>query len=650
MFISKFWFTLLTLAMGAAVAALLLARHSHNLAREDDTRRLLLKDREQGWALLKSESRQRLDEVLRISSDTDVMRVLEKASNTPEKVTPDDRSALSAQLQKQNKNLESYAADLLVAVDRNGDAVAHVWEGGPQKATYGLGGFPAVDSALRGFMQDDVWALSTNGDNPDQVKVYRVAVRPVISKGLYVGAIVHGQHLNDAFAAVLAERLEAQIVFFRGSVMLGSAVPSDPNFHQVSDQVVLSEMSRLLQDEAFLTTGQSQIVDFGEEAVGLYSLIRGEAALVEGARVGYAIIRPVPSMASSMEFLTNATIEEWKDMASSPSGITLFIAVFLALVMGFVAFFIEHGGPLHKLRREVRRLADREIDRMNIYGVARKHRTIAESINKAMDKAIDDVADKLGKKSSDIDSILGPSQAMDRGVSTPLFSFTDGSGEDVPPAPPGKPAAGGPVRHAPASPAMVAKPAGPPGPPAAPPMGGPPLGGPPAPRAPVQQPAAKPIAPTQAPQKSPMPPAHPATPAVPAPKPAPPAPRPAAPAPKPAAPSPTFGTVPSSSEIDEDYDDDDRTEIAGVPEELLVDSKDEIPADEGTYFRQIFDKFVETKKQCGERTDNLQFERFTQTLKRNRNALVERYGCKAVRFQVYVKEGKAALKATPVRS
>ena len=76
---------------------------------------------------------------------------------------------------------------------------------------------------------------------------------------------------------------------------------------------------------------------------------------------------------------------------------------------------------------------------------------------------------------------------------------------------------------------------------------------------------------------------------------------------------------------------------------------EDVPEDEGTYFRQIFEKFVETKKQCGERTDNLQFERFTQTLRRNRAALVERYGCRTVRFQVYVKDGKAALKATPVR-
>jgi hypothetical protein len=30
--------------------------------------------------------------------------------------------------------------------------------------------------------------------------------------------------------------------------------------------------------------------------------------------------------------------------------------------------------------------------------------------------------------------------------------------------------------------------------------------------------------------------------------------------------------------------------------------------------------------------------------------LVEKYSCRTVRFQVYVKDGKAALKATPVKS
>jgi hypothetical protein len=106
-----------------------------------------------------------------------------------------------------------------------------------------------------------------------------------------------------------------------------------------------------------------------------------------------------------------------------------------------------------------------------------------------------------------------------------------------------------------------------------------------------------------------------------------------------------------SAELEAD-EDEDKTEIAGVPEELLrAAQRDEVPElDEEAYHQQIFEEFVAAKKRCGERTDNLKYERFKQTLQRNKDALIERYGCKSVRFQVYVKEGKAALKATPVRS
>lgn len=696
MFISKFWFTLLTLFMGAAIAVLLLARHSHNLALEEDTRRLLLKDREQAWALLKSEARVRLDELFRISSNEKVMQTLAKASRTPDKLTSDDRTALSAELRRQNEELGSFAGDLLVAVDHNGYAVAQVWEGGPQKANYGLGGFPAVRAALRGFLQDDVWALSTNGANPEEVKVYRIATRPVIVGGQYVGAIVHGQSWTKSiceeengqrvcrtFADRLARRLGAQVIFFRGPVVLSSGAPGDGDT-AVSDQVVISEVDRLLEDESFLVNGQSQIEPVGGNAVALYSLIQGEAALIEGSRVGYAIVRPVPAMESSLEFLTNATLEEWGEMASSPSGIILFISVFLALVIGFLAFTFEHGRPLKKLRREVQRLANREIDRLNVFGVARKHRGVAEAVNTAMDKAVADVAEKMGKKPADIDQILGPSQPAERsGVSASLFSFPDSGADDVPPPPPAAGPQGQPApRGAPAQPARPAGAAAPvpPGTPGGPgqappgrapqapapqqPQPSPPLGGakPPIPQGAAPGPGPSPRPPTPqgaapAPGASPKPPipqgAAPGPAARPqgSPKPPPPAASPR-PMPQPAAPpGPAFGSVPSSADLDDDDDEDDRTEIAGVPEELLMaSSEDGIPEDEETYFRQIFDKFVETKRQCGERTDNLQFERFSQTLRRNRDALIDRYGCKSVRFQVYVKEGKAALKASPVRN
>jgi hypothetical protein len=74
------------------------------------------------------------------------------------------------------------------------------------------------------------------------------------------------------------------------------------------------------------------------------------------------------------------------------------------------------------------------------------------------------------------------------------------------------------------------------------------------------------------------------------------------------------------------------------------------PADaEEEHWQRVFEEFLLIRRQCGEPSDGLTFEKFRQKLQKNRDGLIEKYGCKAVRFQAYVKDGKAAIKATPVR-
>ncbi len=51
----------------------------------------------------------------------------------------------------------------------------------------------------------------------------------------------------------------------------------------------------------------------------------------------------------------------------------------------------------------------------------------------------------------------------------------------------------------------------------------------------------------------------------------------------------------------------------------------------------------------GEAVEGVTWERFREKLRKNSELLVQKYACRTVRFQVYVKDGKAALKATPVR-
>jgi hypothetical protein len=74
-----------------------------------------------------------------------------------------------------------------------------------------------------------------------------------------------------------------------------------------------------------------------------------------------------------------------------------------------------------------------------------------------------------------------------------------------------------------------------------------------------------------------------------------------------------------------------------------------VQGDEQAEWKKIYEEFLAMKKQCGEPTAGLTFDKFKGTLQRNKEALVARHGGTRVKFTVYVKEGKAALKASPVK-
>lgn len=94
-----------------------------------------------------------------------------------------------------------------------------------------------------------------------------------------------------------------------------------------------------------------------------------------------------------------------------------------------------------------------------------------------------------------------------------------------------------------------------------------------------------------------------------------------------------------------------RTVIAQIPAELLNRSAGNmgVSPQEEAHFKDVYQEFVKTREQCGEGTDQLTYDRFLTKLMKNRQQIVEKYHSKSVRFQVYVKQGKAALRAVPVR-
>jgi hypothetical protein len=92
---------------------------------------------------------------------------------------------------------------------------------------------------------------------------------------------------------------------------------------------------------------------------------------------------------------------------------------------------------------------------------------------------------------------------------------------------------------------------------------------------------------------------------------------------------------------------EESTAVESPSEALLIASAqgtdEEIEAD----FHRVYDEFVATRQQCGETMEGVTFDKFAVKLRNNRSQLIQRYGCASVRFQVYIKDGKTALKATP---
>jgi hypothetical protein len=136
-----------------------------------------------------------------------------------------------------------------------------------------------------------------------------------------------------------------------------------------------------------------------------------------------------------------------------------------------------------------------------------------------------------------------------------------------------------------------------------------------------------------------------------------PAPNALAPAPQPMNAAPAIPAIAYNAMHGGSLDEDDEaTVVSQVPSEILgqlagdrITGRPAAVEDEASEWKRVFDDFVKLKKECGEPIDGISFEKFKNTLRKNRDQLLQRHGCKSVKFSVYVKQGKAALKANPVR-
>jgi Double sensory domain of two-component sensor kinase len=684
MFWSKTWFFLIALVGALAVAVALLATRPLQRDLEHETGARLERAQHSASLLLKVNARKWIDTAAQVATDAVLVEALDQATKGPA-----DLGLVHRTVQERLKYFnDKMKVDLVMATDAHGRVIARA---GLDDSVYkdGVEGFPLVADALRGYRGDDTW--SQGG------KLYRVAASPVIRADRYVGALVVGQEAAGELAQSMKRVLDVDVAFLlRGRVLAASA------------QMPLLGQLPLLVDQHFdemMASGRSMplaVDQGGESYLVVLAPFVGEAAEHKAA---YALVVP-RTPAATLQYLleqllaTDPRTLPWVQLA--PIGGALLVV----LLIGFLMMRLEAQRPLKRLARDAQALARGDISRLDDDRHPGKFGTIARALNTTLDRlgtaarAPRENGRSLSPESSySRETIAEPRQSsyappQEPFAPPPRQEFAPPRQEFAPPprqefAPPPRQEFAPPPRQEFAPPPIPRQDpfavtrASPPQLPSMPRQTD--MDAPSVPEFDSRATMARPrpqldsipmmrddrpdtgeLRPTQvridsrASMATPPPPPslvqsrdttdpHDAgpdfieSPSMP----------PILHRGPPSSPSP-LSNLGSTGQKDSF---DDQTAVASPSEALLRAAARDIsqvgpnPVEAAALeaeFRQVYRDFIETKQACGEPIEGITYDKFSGKLRNNRQQLITRYSCKTVKFQVYIKDGKAALKATPV--
>jgi hypothetical protein len=604
MILSRVWYVLLGVAVAVALYVVYVAVGQFNRQTTLALKEGLASDSQTVEWALKIDARRRIDALLVGSVDASLQQALVAANGVKDGKVPDKAKADAKKaLATINDAIPAdFREDALFAVDRDGQVVAQLgYDVIAGNDDFELGGYPAVNDALHGWLRDDVWVLGS--------KMYVVVARPVEYDATQrpAGAILGLKEMNKKFADDFAKRTRTNLAFYASGKGVASANGVD-SFDAEKLDAIGTDLKNV-DDKAYGDGGRTSARMLSDDLGAVYARLPGDAWALGG---GFAVLRARPVLAGPMGFLSSA---DDQDKANVPWLLLAGVVVVAALI-GVAFTLLEHSAPLHELVMQAGRLKGGMMETLQVARFRGAYRLAAQGINEGIERAIER-AGGVTRKPADLESILGPTPAQ---PSMSAFSFPNAEA-DVPPAPP---AAAPPV---PPAPQLPPRPGPPPSVSRSTPFVQVPGGAGPAVAAPPRPP---PVAPPPVNRAAPPPPA------------------PAAGNP-PGPPPPARGFTPMAGIPQSD--DEDATMVGAVPAELLAQASGEgrAASDETVEWLSVYDDFVRTKRQCGEPVDGLTFEKFSHTLKKNRDQLVQKHGCRRVKFSVYVKDGRASLKATPVK-
>ena len=655
MILSRIWYVILAILLAAAYYVVSLAVGQYNRRNASAMDETLKADSQVvSWAM-QVDARRRLDVLLLAAVDPASSKAL-KGANGKEQVPPASRDEGAKALKAFNDKLPAeYKNDAVFLTDREGRLVAQIgYEQVGAYPEFELGGYAAVFDALHGFLRDDTWVWGG--------RIARVVTRPVEDEVGQppLGAVVGVRWVDKTFAKEIGKRTRTNIAFYALGQSVASAATTE-GFEEQSLEALGGDLKAVTEDKGFKESGRTDVRPLGTDDKGGVIFVRLPGDGWElGA--GFAVARQKVSIAGPLGFINGADDQDKRN-------VKLWIVACVVLgasLFGILFSFLEHSMPMGEMRKQAARLKGGEIDVLQLPRFRAGFRPIATDINTGIQRVVEK-GGGTARKPADLESILGPVPAQ---PSMSAFSFPMNNDPSAAQQVPNVPPQGGFNPHGPPShqqpppgnrfagaPPPQSQPSRP-GPPASPntrpgtPGLGVPMSGGPAPGFPNAGGHDRTMAMGNAPnQGGPPPPFN-------------------APLPLPAAGSlsatvaaspqgaqkpglqgatvPAF--VPPAAPKGGGDNEEEQTMVAQPSADLIAATGGHgAVADPAAEWHQVYEEFLRTKRECNEPTDGLTFEKFQQTLKKNRDALMQRHGCKRVKFSVYVKEGRASLKATPVR-
>ncbi|MBI4950880.1 MAG: hypothetical protein HY908_02525, partial [Myxococcales bacterium] len=420
MLLSRFWYIVLSLLLGASVFMLYIA---HGVASRTATRtmgELLTAATNSVEWYLRDHAHQRAAELTDLTFHPDVQAALSAAADAESLATVKERDKVKSALRA---FAEKKGFAIVWAIDVNGRVVGTActlqvcasYEQAAAQPDFEMGGYALVADALHGWVRDDTWVFD------DQM--YRVVARPVEQKvnDQPIGAIVGANHVNDAYVEAIAARVGTAVAFFAGG-NVAKGVPPDSSAVRSDLEVTTEDLKKLVDNKDYNEKGRTAadaLRLLPKHTVGaVFSRLPGESW---DSGAGYAVIYRQLRAASPLDY---QGVAEEADKKSVP---WLYIALIAAgsSVLGIFFSLLEHTRPLARFRRAVHELGKGKSDVLKPGSFRGTYKKIASDVNDALDK----VAAKSGieRGPADLESVLGPLPAQPQ-----MSAFAVPKGDELP--------------------------------------------------------------------------------------------------------------------------------------------------------------------------------------------------------------------------